>query len=68
LIARFFCTTCSRIVYSVPEDSCPVCSSELVIMGDNGGSKHEEILAVVEPIQIPHAEQEEGQEEVAGPA
>ena len=49
MVLEFFCLTCSRTVYSHPDETCPVCSSPLLeIGGAMGDPGLEEIVPVAE--------------------
>ena len=49
MISEFFCLSCSRTVYSRPDDTCPVCSSPLLSIPGVG---NEETVGEIEADEI----------------
>ena len=57
MVSEFFCLSCSRTVYSHPDETCPVCSSPLLeIQGVMSEPAVDEIELVLEDIEMPDPE------------
>ena len=57
MVSEFFCLSCSRTVYSHPDETCPVCSSPLLeIRGVMREPEVNEIALVLNDIETPDPE------------